>query len=89
MSSTAAFPVTPNIVKETSNGYFLYSIPDEMLLHREIECLGEISPESVNSMILQVRYLARQEPGSPIRCPAVSPCMTCCGRCTAPSARSA
>lgn len=50
---------TPNIIKETSNGAMYFSIQDEMLTHREIECIGEITPETVNSLISQIRYLAR------------------------------
>ena len=58
--------VTPNIIKETSNGFQAYSIRDEMLLHREIECAGEINADSVNSLIRQIRYLAHQNPGAEI-----------------------
>ena len=36
---------TPNIVRETSSGYFSCTIQDEMLKSREIECVGEINPE--------------------------------------------
>ena len=57
---------TPYIVKETSNGMFLYQIQDDMLLHREIECVGEINADSVNSLIRQIRYLASQDPDAEI-----------------------
>lgn len=50
------------IMKETCNGYTLYSIQDEMLMHREVECVGTIHEESVNSLILQLRYLERENP---------------------------
>lgn len=53
---------TPNIIKETSNGPFACSIQDDMLLRREIECVGEINADSVNSLIRQVRHLASQDP---------------------------
>ena len=56
------FTDTPCIVKETSSGIQFYTIQDDMLLNREIECVGEINAESVNSLIRQIRYLARQEP---------------------------
>lgn len=52
----------PRIIRETSSGYFFYSIQDEMLSRREIECTGEINAESVNSLISQIRYLARENP---------------------------
>ena len=58
--------VTPNIIKETSNGMFACSIRDDMLLRREVECFGEIDAPSVNSLIRQIRYLARQAPGEEI-----------------------
>lgn len=56
----------PRIIKETSNGLFFHSIRDEMLSHREIELIGEVNSESVNSLISQIRYLAREEPGKEI-----------------------
>lgn len=59
-------PSTPCIMKETSNGMFYYTIADEMLANREIECTGEINAESVNSLIRQIRYLARQDPNAEI-----------------------
>lgn len=58
----SAIVKTPNIIKETSNGALRYSIQDEMLAHREIECIGEITPDTVNSLISQIRYLARLDP---------------------------
>lgn len=61
-----SIPSTPYILKETSNGISVYQIQDEMLLHREIECVGEINADSVNSLIRQVRYLASQSPDEEI-----------------------
>lgn len=52
---------TPNILKETCYGIDHYSIQDDMFAKREIECIGEINAESVNSMISQIMYLARQD----------------------------
>lgn len=49
----------PQIIKETHKGLSLYTIEDDMLAHREIECIGEINAESVNSIISQIRYLNR------------------------------
>ncbi|MCD7739648.1 MAG: ATP-dependent Clp protease proteolytic subunit [Lachnospiraceae bacterium] len=54
--------IEPRILKESRNGVDIYEIRDEMLLHREIQCVGEINAESVNSMISQLIYLSRQEP---------------------------
>ena len=56
----------PNIIKETCNGYFVHTIRDEMLMHREVECVGPVNEESVNSLILQLRYLERQDPAGKI-----------------------
>lgn len=56
----------PQIIKETCNGYIVHSIQDEMLVHREVECVGPINEDSVNSLILQLRYLERTEPGEEI-----------------------
>lgn len=44
------FPEAPMIVRETSNGYFRYSIEEDMLSKREVECVGEITPESAYSI---------------------------------------
>lgn len=52
---------TPMVMKETCNGYFLHAIQDEMLTCREIECVGVLNEESVNSLILQIRYLERMD----------------------------
>lgn len=51
----------PNIIKETTDGFFSQSLEDDMLSNREIECIGMITAESVNSLINQIRYLAKQD----------------------------
>lgn len=48
----------PQIIKETSNGYFHLSVLDDLLSQREIYCLGEIDADSAGSLILQLQYLA-------------------------------
>ena len=50
------------IIKETSRGYDLIPIQDEMLSHREIELVGEVDANSVNEIIRQLRYLQREDP---------------------------
>lgn len=57
---------TPMIIKETCSGYIVHTIQDEMLMHREVECAGAINEDSVNSLILQLRYLERLDPGEEI-----------------------
>ncbi len=52
---------TPKIIKETDRGYSVYDIQDEMLSHRQIECVGSIDKESVYSLIMQLRYLQMQD----------------------------
>lgn len=59
-------PLMPHVLKETSEGIVKCSVQDEMFKAREVECLGEVTPESVNALILQLRYLAREEPGREI-----------------------
>lgn len=56
----------PRIIKETSTGLYFHSIRDEMFTRREIELTGEVNSESVNSLISQIRYLAREAPGEEI-----------------------
>lgn len=52
----------PRIMKETSSGFTFSGIEDEMLANREILCAGEIDADMVNSLINQIRFLARQDP---------------------------
>ncbi len=56
----------PNVIKETVNGYFLSSIRDEMFSRREINCIGEIDMESVNSLIAQMLQLEKEDPDAEI-----------------------
>ena len=51
--------IKPRIIKETNGGFFSQSIDDDMLANREIDCVGAITMESVNSLISQIRYLAK------------------------------
>lgn len=53
---------TPGIIKETSEGLSCCAIQDELFRHREVQCVGEINQESVYSLILQLRYLQKQDP---------------------------
>ena len=52
------------IIKESTYGYHLIPIQDEMLSHREVELVGEVTPETVNTLIRQLRYLQREDPGA-------------------------
>lgn len=57
-----SYIMTPAIIKETSEGISRFHIQDEMFKRREIECVGEITQESVYSLILQLRYLQKEDP---------------------------
>lgn len=52
----------PSILRDTSEGIVRIPILDEMFQRREIECVGEITQESVYSLILQLRYLQHTDP---------------------------
>ena len=57
------FLMTPNIIKESSEGTTYCPIQDELFSrHRSIEVVGEITRESVYSLILQLRYLQQADP---------------------------
>lgn len=56
-----------DIIRETYQGIHAIRIQDDMLTHREIECIGEINDDSVNALIRQIRYLEREEPKSEIK----------------------
>ena len=47
----------PAVIERTSEGIQRCEIQDVMLQRREIDCVGEINRESVNAIILQLRYL--------------------------------
>lgn len=52
----------PSILHDTSEGIVRIPILDEMFQRREIECVGEITQESVYSLILQLRHLQHTDP---------------------------
>ena len=56
------FMTEPRIIKETSSGTSFSQIQDEMFSDREILCVGEINSVTVNSLINQIRYLAKSDP---------------------------
>lgn len=57
------FLMTPNIIKESSEGTTYCPIQDELFnSRRSIEVVGEITRESVYSLILQLRYLQQADP---------------------------
>lgn len=56
----------PAIIKETSEGLARYSINDAMFQRREIQCVGSVDTDMVNSLIVQIRYLAAEAPDEEI-----------------------
>ncbi len=54
------------IIRESTYGYNLIPIQDEMLSHREVELVGEVNSDTVNALIRQLRYLQREDPKAPI-----------------------
>lgn len=51
--------ITPNVIIETNGGLQSFSIVEDMLRNREVECIGEITDESFYSLCRQLRYLDR------------------------------
>ncbi len=58
--------IKPKIIKESFQGLFAYRLEDELLMNREIECLGSITSDSANSLISQIRYLNYEDKDKPI-----------------------
>lgn len=56
----------PAIIKETSEGLARYSVTDAMFQKREIQCVGSVDGDMVNSLIAQIRYLAAEAPNEEI-----------------------
>ena len=56
----------PRIIRDSADGIRLVPIQDEMLQRREIECVGEITQESVYELILQLRHLQHEAPDKEI-----------------------
>lgn len=56
----------PAIIKETSEGMSRYSVHDALFQHREIQCIGSVDADMVNSLIAQIRYLAAEDPDGEI-----------------------
>ena len=61
------------IIKESTYGYHLIPIQDEMLSHREVELVGEVNADTVNALIRQLRYLQCEDSEAPITLSINSP----------------
>lgn len=51
----------PAVIKETSAGYEQCSIQDMLFQNREIECVRPITSGLVQALILQLRYLQKED----------------------------
>lgn len=51
----------PAVIKETSAGYERCSIQDMLFQNREIECVGPITSGLVQALILQLKYLQKED----------------------------
>ena len=58
--------VSPRILRESSSGLAIYTIQDDMLQRRELECTGTIDSNSVYDLCRQLRYLQQQDPNGEI-----------------------
>ena len=58
--------VMPSVYHETAAGERCHSIIDEMFAQREMVCVGEIDRSLVNSLILQLRYLEKDDPAAEV-----------------------
>lgn len=56
----------PAIIKETSEGTTRYTICDALFQRREIQVVGTVDADMVNSIIPQIRYLAAEAPDAEI-----------------------
>lgn len=56
----------PAIIKESSEGMSRYAVLDAMFQRREIQCIGTVDADMVNSLITQIRYLAAEAPNEEI-----------------------
>lgn len=53
---------TPRIIKETCEGTVCVPIHDALFQRREIYCTGEINAETADSIIVQLHFLAMEDP---------------------------
>ena len=53
--------IAPRIIRESSRGFDICNIQDEMLANREIELVCEIDANMINMLIRELRHLQRQD----------------------------
>lgn len=57
---------TPCVVRETAEGLSRIPIQDLLFQHRFVELVGEVTSDSVNSIMMQLRYLQAEDPNAEI-----------------------
>lgn len=57
---------TPCVVRETAEGLSRIPIQDLLFQNRTVELVGEVNSASVDSLILQLRYLQLEDPNAEI-----------------------
>lgn len=56
----------PHVIRESSRGYDAIGLLDEALSHREVMCQGPITMALADSVCLQLRQLAHDDPASEV-----------------------
>lgn len=56
----------PHAIWRTNQGLNVVDLRDDMLLHRRVELMGEVTPESVAVLIRSLLYLQQEDPERPI-----------------------
>ena len=56
----------PNIIRESSEGLARIPLADALYQKREIYCIGEITKESAHALVMQLRWLQMDSPGTEI-----------------------
>lgn len=56
----------PNIIRESSEGLARIPLTDALYQKREIYCIGEITKESAHALVMQLRWLQMDSPGTEI-----------------------
>ena len=54
------------IIRESVQGYTRIPVQDEMLMRREVECVGEIDADLVNALIREILFLQKENPNEEI-----------------------
>lgn len=56
----------PNIIKETSRGLDVVSLPDAFFSQRKLFLISEVTAETMNDLLMQLMYLEAQDSEEPV-----------------------